>query len=429
MDVGSKRVFKPILFLLVILTAAVISSTYVGAIGFAHADSAGEDTPSRPDSCSVYYFSDYAGSEMLVNAVKEATDIDVCHKLYSWFNPFNEIREDVENGYFDDIKDSYVIFETRMRFKNESNSAKRAYDPDDSHAHTEIDTMQKVFQILRDNNCKIMYVCGTDELLYKRNNDLFDLVDIHVNTDKLFWLIAAAFNELYIEYNKTLNNCTLMFDRCYSLTESNSVDDEFVRDFLCGYVQYLYLDSVTKFYDKCESEDRDKPQHCKPLHEVEALNKYNVKVLQHISDDVYYDIFDGSSVSSIDLCMSDDPSSKKFVAIGADIQGEQYSDEWIDAAKNLLYAGKSVDVFAYDTSGYIRNEYRVSSLIKLFCYGIINDLDLIPIITDFITDYDLMKYDNWSGRCIVTHKLSVNYANGVGLELLDEWSLNEVQIC
>ncbi len=56
-------------------------------------------------------------------------------------------------------------------------------------------------------------------------------------------------------------------------------------------------------------------------------------------------------------------------------------------------------VYIYDAADYAFDEYGNS-----YVYTAGEATDIFDILSDFLNNEEMSVYDNWSGRCIVTHK-------------------------
>ena len=132
----------------------------------------------EPTSGHLYYFSDSAESAARCRKFVSDGLINTYTLYYYATGTFTDtFRANFNNGAYNDISNSYVIFEMA--------STELTEQIDDGSTRLFTDDLANFFSYLKTNGCKIMFISATDEARYIHYNDFLDYVDIHVKTDIL----------------------------------------------------------------------------------------------------------------------------------------------------------------------------------------------------------------------------------------------------
>lgn len=345
-----------------------------------------------------YYFSDYEGSEAFyksyVTPLLDAYDKGNNCKLYREFNYWN--NEDFWTlfyQWYDGIsyvtcEDAFVIFEIRHGIKYMEDT-KPLYD---------------IFSTMKGNGCKIMFICDTDEARFSNpdynkhdqyhGNVFLDYVDIHINTDRLLIFIDTILNKIE-EETSYLNNVTLIlnngfadskFLQAWPSSYGDSKYGSILKTFIIPYFYYLY-----------DAAGRTE----KSL--FDFLNENNTKVICQVEGNIYLNLNTRTQIefNSTDLySFYEGIANDHIFAIGIE---NDYSatKNWISNIVSLYEYSDNFPIYLYgknaDTiiSDYAANFYIAEPYVG---YGFPHILDT------FISDGSLIQYDNWDGRCDVTHK-------------------------
>lgn len=167
--------------------------------------------PDRPEDIdSFYYLSDDPQSSTRYQNLLSV--IPAGHYYYFGDSNNNNATVRVANYMgiegtcaYQNISDAYVIFELKSEFPIEITDG----------TVTLPEMLETIFNTMRGNNCKIMFISNTDEALYAMNeqNAFLDYVYIHVNTDTWYTFFSNILYRIYRENQNDLRwgDATLLF--------------------------------------------------------------------------------------------------------------------------------------------------------------------------------------------------------------------------
>lgn len=397
----------------------------------AHADEEGNPHVCTSDCYTdIYYFSDSGESaaygNMFLNAIVAA--YGNTHTVFNGYHYYNTDSNDFFNEFiagqgFLEIENSLIIYEQRGRFYRQI--------IDGANPHAQIDFLYNAFSVLKGSNCKIMFICGTDEEFFAENdnNELLDYVDIHVNIDMFSYFIDTFF-QIYFEkglsttiiVDKSLSvNCT----NDYTSVETNVHNEKYFNtgDF-CNYILPSYL---RRYCDMSFLNGF--------VTISDMLQQLNLNVLCHTGDDrngnhVFYDMR-----SRIEYTYTDEEGfidwyfADRYCFLGTTRLGD--NSYVLDGMLRELTDTLGIEDM-WDTYMYIENGCYDPTAVEGYPCKYLFGLDryqtaafLQPIMYDFIMGNDLQPYDNWDGRCEITCK-SISAGDGWvrGLSDIAKWALN-----
>ncbi len=342
----------------------------------------GGDAAADPDQTltSFYYFSDYEESENFYNngfigqCIAQNPDITRSEPYY-----FSSTDYDMSSFWatlmdkasdFGAISDAFVVFEVR-RYMPEI-----IIDPTDEDGQGKVELVDNVFAFLYDtfyqlkqNNCKIMFICGMDEArftAYSSNgharNEFLEYVDIHINTDlqTVYHYTAITIMEETVggEY-QNWDQTTIVIDV--------SIGDSW--DFFKKLIFYF----VTTYHF---SKDFT------PFSPEKVLQEMGVTVFFYRPGEGYINPYPPEGDSEVDFEQKWQESLYGFVIAG--IHTAENEELW-----NLEGAcGGKAGLFPFNYGNSL-----VDQLLPAIMYDFI-----------FGETGDLQQYNNWLGRCDITFK-------------------------
>ncbi|MCH5155076.1 MAG: hypothetical protein J1F69_00570 [Clostridiales bacterium] len=380
------------------------------------------------NSCykNIYYLTDNPYAEFYVNYFLRGM-VNAYARQHSAFNEFKYYdllafgadwrASSLDSERFGDpkselvlnpIKDALVILELNERLPMQF-SDDELYFP----------TYELYFTLkkMKEKNCKIMFICNTDELFFNdcdENNRFLDLVDVHINTD-IYSYFAETFCSVFTE--GPVSNTTIILDKSMSqfVLSSDYIYTErgyrdiygggsiygsrygFVDGFLFPYIRKTFgFTRTTALYN-----DNKK-----------LLETLQMNVLCYIDDNMFYDIAKESmyywSPQSYPSFI-EQYESKAFYFVGS----TRYGDDLYELRELLIDIEETVGISLFDkymfieygSFNYMENETNIH-VAGLDNLGMANFI--APIVQYFLfddinpVDWDLI--DNWDGRCKVTVK-------------------------
>ncbi len=356
-----------------LLSLAIFAAPFTGVtVAKANVfDPIGPDEPTF-EYDKLYWFSDNSSSQtyfqQLVSAFPQI-NMQMYYKDYSVF--YENFMIDFLSNEFSDVEDAYIIFELRNGI--------------DSWVSIAECSLYNVFENFKGNDCKIMFICGTDELRFYNQNDFLEFVDIHINTDLLTIFLSSIFYKVQSDYNDTkIQNATFFIDAYFSDNVQNGyLSCWFFKDYLLKFIRSVYREEI-EFQGKKN---------------YEILRENNIKIICDLGNGTYFDAAYGTFYANNAEDLSERISNDRFYAIGHTKLGNVYSQEWYNLAEDLkaYFNPNMAGIYVYNEAHYTFYDgsvYTQGSGLGLFT----------RIVSDFICGYSLTGYDNWVGKCDVTHK-------------------------
>lgn len=342
----------------------------------------------------LYYFSDNSESAAYYNGIIKSTiqeygltvsDIE----YHAWTENFE--TNFINYSGLDKISNSFIIFEVRKGLNVKL-----------SNGGIFTDYLYDTFSSWKEKNCKIMFICNTDEELFTDlnfvsssaspakyyYNDFLEYVDIHINTDILSYFMASIVMIIVAEGNTG-----------YTIILDNNIVYSF---------EYYFL----PYYKKLVGDLSDYPDEETDIYFY--LAKYfDIQILVMEDSGNFTDRTNGyipvSATSLFDAILYD-----RIYPIGATWDISNFNT-WINIIDNMFqeFGIDSTPVYVYNDNGTILGGYEGIKTIRragsVFYYVYFTLLD--EMIYDFIMGNDLSVYDNWPGKCIVTYK-PLSYGSG-----------------
>lgn len=316
---------------------------------------------------SLYYFSDCYWSEDYFNNgfVRQLIDrnpnitsseLYYCGDNYLhistlWGGNFWGMIDRLAGDLFPVIENAFIIFEVRQEFPTEIIK----YGEEDCIVEPALfyQKLYDIFEQFQENGCKVMFISGTDEVRYAKNdyNAFLDFVDIHIDVD--YWT-TYLFSILSVNENSNgdyQGGVAYLFDTRFSL----------YNDVYKCLIQYLLF-------------NKDFPE----FDEISLIDFSNTRVLFYDGEKFYNP--DGTVDGSWDVKLIE---SDCVSVIGDRVTSQ---DEYLISVLEGC-AGEKYTICEYAPFTDSRLEYYISVIMRDF---ILNDI------------YALDKYNNIDGRCPVT---------------------------
>ncbi len=377
-------------------TLALTLALCLALVCFAPAVSA-DAFESEPTYEHMYYFSDYYDAERIFNQVF----VDELEYVEN----FHLEQIDVSNivNYLDNFSctvedDSLVVFELRNMLTDYGVRLK------------------DIFEDMYSKNCRIMFINGMEEVrMLDWNMNLYDCpytefldyVDIHINLD-----IFTVFVDTILEKAETdgqISNTTFILDGTlvYRDLLENFYFPDYINDWYWeanyGIVQCWFLDYYLLPYFYMRYAEIDEFMAKDNLGEL--LTEYGIKIICHTGGNNYYDLLNDIEISLYDRDFSDYIYNEQVFAIGTSWQDEYFVNEWLYSLRTYQETSyEFFPIYFYNENNFdlwiSEDEYfRTASGTEYFMENIFPDIALA-----FASGDDLSVYDNWDGRCVVTHK-------------------------
>lgn len=340
---------------------------------------------------TVYYFSDNPQSDMYRDDIRTAGPIDTCHLYYDPTMSLDEYYPLLAaNGVFGRISNAYVIFEM-------SRGLPGAIEGDGTVPFTT--TLNSLFRDLKSRNCKIMFICGTDEALFNDEEQTAFLanVDIHVNTDKWYLFYSNVFYDICQESvgEAPMENVTIFLD----LPLSRDIDTTLPQ----GDIGETFVDTVfmplirTLFIDELLNTNKTN---------VSVMQRHNIQLFCHTGGSTFYNVTTGTYAGWYGS-LSASPELESAIrnghvyAIGLSVDGEDYAMDWMEMMLDIRSeCNDGMPIYIYNAHDYNYSNDPDSDVYIAWDAGSIS-----YVIVDFVQGNDMRSYHNWSGRCEITHKV------------------------
>ena len=387
-----KSVFAVFLAAALALSAgAWIACGAAGVLAYDHPSTGGEEK-------ALYYFSDHEGcSEVYEDLCEAGLFTEGALYYYDVSEDEDAFEQTIinyfESGEYDGIENSYVIFEKRYPF---------IYVADNGSVPLFTDTLYEFFAMLQENGCDILFICGTDEIYFSRYNEFLDCANAHINMDlselffaNVFWNFVEDNN-----YSTQVENVTFVFDHSLSgdigMADSWYHENWFFDIYFIPFIRNAYMEEII------ENDEGSRT----------LFENHGIKIYCHRGGDAYYDLVSDEEITENDLVEKGQNEHVYFV--GTTFEGMEYAEGWVDDAAAVRESMQAAGARIYLYS----DEYFFTSLPNFYTAGIATDI--YPVLEDFISGADMSVYDNFGGRCVVTHKPVASGPNGWMIDVYGE---------
>lgn len=346
----------------------------------------------NPYRTTLYYFSDNPESSTYKEYILENTPIENCYLYYelgtdNFWSMIDYLRAD-NTDFFTSIEDACVIFETLGGFPYQ------VYGDQLPEEELLPNILSTIFEGMQSNNCKIMFICGTDENRIEPYTEFLDYVDIHINVDMFYLFFANAMMDMAERCGNdvTLEMSSFFFNEEITSQESehSGFDGWFFKRFFTPYFLSAYRGEFSG-----------------------TLNPQLMfsELLWQEAGSTYYDALLHQSVTFDVNTFAPQMDEDTACAIG---MGDMEDDEWFEDMLELREWRGYFPIYIYTRAAYPEET-------DVYCAGNYNDY--LPIIEDFLVNGTLSNYDNIEGRCVVTHRPLEMSENGWLQEVPDGGTL------
>lgn len=311
-------------------------------------------------------------------------------------------RANFKKGDYNDISNSYVIFEMA--------SAGFPTETDDGSTTLFTDDLTDFFSYLKTNGCKIMFISATDEARYIHYNDFLDYVDIHVKTDIFFKFITSV---LY-HAAQDCENGGKIWGTTFFL-DAGLIDYENLPPLSQSVFGYYFIPYLAGMYqDELNGE---------PVSLSDFIARKDIKLFCNTTGANYLDLIyrDHYSRTTNTSDLYDAASNAFYCGAGTNWKGEAYTENWLyEMCEMQGMLDNYFPVYFYGS-----NAYPTEIIPANLCTT--GQIALTTIYTDFISGEDMTPYNNTSGRCVITHSPTQANEEGWLIDILDydleyEWN-------
>ena len=347
------------------------------------------DNPADDDPYEkLYYFSDYSGCVGIYNNLIKPvlindyglTEADAVLNYWSNGAVNNADRfwprfKAYMTANMSQIRNAFIICEIRDDLTK---------NPDDGRHEIQTYYLNDIFETLKSQNCKIMFISGTDENRYSGKSeysDFLDYVDIHICCDLLTDFINSFLYRMEEDYG---GYHTI-------LLEQNMA--QVIEEYLIPYFRYKNPDLSAMDPDYKTSQS--------------VLAASCVNILIQTGNDAFIDYATGESYNFQQIVQEFDG----LCAIGNTLADDSinligaFGEAWLYLMLNhRMTQLLTFPIFVYNTEEDLSSYFGTSDLYildHLLCLS--TDL-LTEIMEAFIMGGNLSVYDNCIGRCAVTCK-------------------------
>lgn len=327
----------------------------------------------KADTPIVYYVSDNPSCSTFKSQLMTTTGLSNNEiVLYDW-----SIVDSIVFDFFDDvdtIEDAIIIFEITKDF----------IDPIYNFYYSTplVDTLYDIFYTLKENGCSIIFISAADEVRYESRNDFLDYVDFHIMTNlRVNFFMNVLYRSELLNNTSPLEDIGLIFSNDFMQFYGGY--SRFITIYLVPYICSRYDDDIINGYTQAES-----------------LNNNNVYLYCETHLNQYTLISTGAQLSLSDITNLSYYYYTPVYYVGASnttTSGTWLTQIALQQPEVLFY----YNFYSFDYSNIIN-----TNITSVYEYDPANNStpSILTMVTDFITEInDYTLYDNWEGRCYVTH--------------------------
>lgn len=375
----------------------------------------------------VYYYSDTGYIDSIISMQMNAIGIPLANynkvlvrsDLETFLDDFDNY---VGNLNYHEIQNAYIIFELQTNLiKLEQN---KPYDVYLTSLSTFCRNLKQMFSALKANNCKIMFVSNTEDVMLYQNGDspnpdnalsaFFNYVDVHVSLDLITLLTIGVSTRL---------------DSASEYTFYMDVNSNIFLQYILRYLRYKF--------DLCDENGKLLTRK-KDIHEALYNNQQAFIYTQTPTPASKYRLlgeYDETGVSYTEYYLNELLDNPIFVGKLAafflvNTGNVPSSREFLSDMNDLRDAyGQPFDYFIHNANGIHLEPIVDLEDIYSVWYSPSNfltaDISLIPtikmgsMINDLLQNKSMAKYDNWFGRAAVNYKpISMGDDGWIELDML-----------
>ncbi len=345
----------------------------------------------------VYYYSDTGNLDSAITSQMQSIGIPLS-------NYHNElVRNDTalfmenfidyaDSGEYIGIQNAYIIFEIGRHLQN-------------FNVQKVVDLTQRLesmFRFFKTRNCKIMFICNTDEILLYGGTDeniapnmgcakFLTYVDIHVNLDLLTWLVLGAVYQIDFA-----ENYTFFFDQHYTL----------FRDYLLQYLRYKF--NIVDENGDCIT---DRQQLINELYingYVYIYTEVNTSTYKLLAENLLFtdnQLLENPPLTGLNIAWS---STTQLQTPFSSYFYEEMIDFRIQTGNLFFYTYNPSNTYIEEMAPYHDIEFSLSyTPANFYTYTLPN------IVKSYLNNKSLVQYDNWYGNAAINVKPISMSENGV----------------
>lgn len=314
----------------------------------------------------IYYFSDNLNASSTVSQI--IYDLSLNNSDIAWFNWSTNFYASYTSYYYDfyNIEDSYIIFEIDEDFTKFNTYSGQPFP----------DELYDTFYTLKNNDNYIMFISGVDEMKYESHNDFLDEVDFHIIKDTYNVFVESSFYWLEYYFGSSPSGVDLILNNDLYFNNYQS----FRNYYLLPYINTRYY----SYFTTCT--------------QAEALDENSINIYIQNDNAVDYTLINSGQLGHINISTAN--LNGYIYAIGASNQNTLDSGEWLGVIDRLMpFMLCYYNLYSYSYSF----NYPIS---HMYTYNpnSVNNPSLLDMIETFLTNVAICyQYDNWTGRCNITH--------------------------
>lgn len=343
------------------------------------------------DSPNIYYFSDTPNCHNVVNLLINNTPLTINDICLVEMQPDADEYMNYDIYNYLDLEDKIIIFEVAKGF---------SYEIDYGTGDTFPQKLEFVFSYWKENDCQIMFISGTDETKYLDYNDFLDYVDFHIILDVKHVFMMNVFYYVEQRFGTIPQNFDLLFDNLFVENLFGNINGNTIlkHDYIIPYIRSRYRNDILNGYTNADALTNNGANIYLPLGGLTSI----------------YNITENPNYYSYDLSYFYFNNADPFVvsASGNNYFGGQYDYEIM---LNYYDSYCVHSLFFYDIHGVDADLYINNGFTNVYqCSPYASTNKIVEMITSFIFDnYSIWsQYDNWAGRCDVTHLMTVTGETG-----------------
>ncbi len=280
------------------------------------------------------------------------------------------------NFFLDEINsDSLVILDIR-------NSIRPMPNDDDTWA----DYLLYFFQSVKDENCRTMFICETDETWFNDATDFLDYVDVHINTDLITPFMYNILKDMEDREDR-ISDVSLIFDRGFSYAIDTFILPLLRAEFYISAEDYPTPESVWNYLNENA-----------PHININLYLPENGRLVNKITGE--YQSF-GNYRATEEIYNSFD---KPIYAIGNNYYSDSLFQQFVVDMKDALDYMEMPAYMLIQGDVILGEVCPIEYFQTLGMYECTFQEYLKEMVFGFINDDDLSGYGNWQGRCYVTFK-------------------------
>ena len=345
---------------------------------------------------NIYLFSDNQEFFTYESQVINACGLNAHINNLTTDDPFSEFANNISS-----IADnSFVVVDIQKRF-----DVYIAQHANPNQFEDPFVNLENAFSTLKTNNCKIMFIDGTDEDTYQNSLSFLDYVDVHVNLDFMYMFVKGIITKLDEQLESGVDGYTIILDDL--LCNSISYYD-FIEMWLQPFIDFNYLVEYNLALDESTEGYNNIYEYLSSQNNINIYKQSN-------SETTEFYLHGQSQTVQIDSTMIENKfaHSDNIYMLGV-ASTSKYGKPWC-SINNAIYQYIDNKLFTMvlinnpgNTSLLGLNHYHAigGNIFAFFesASSLPGIYTLNNMITDFIQDQDMQKYNLlYDRRCSVTY--------------------------